>query len=130
MEGGRLMGMWRDTIVITAGASGAGTAYSSRPIAGDIISVRLAGTALGGTADFTLTREGDGGTVLVVTNGQGPWQYQPRDAVHSTSGGTTAYNLGTGPVFTDYIPSADYLKLTVAQAAASAAGTVFIHYRE
>jgi hypothetical protein len=118
----------KETLVVTADAAGAGTAVSVAPIVGEILSVRLAGTALGGTADFTLTRDGDGGTVLVVTNGAGPWQYQPREAAHSTAGGTTSYSLGSGAL-TEGVPSADYLRLVVVQAAANAGGTVHIHYR-
>lgn len=117
----------RESITLTADASGAGTAKSSRPIIGEILSVRCGGTAFGGTADFTVTREGDGGTVLVATNAAGPWQFQPREAAHTTSGGTTSYSVGSG-VLTENIPSADYLKIVVAQAAPSSSGVIHIHY--
>lgn len=119
----------KTTITLTTDGVGAGTAMSNGPVEGEILSVRCGGTALGGTADFTLTREGDGGTVLVVTNGAGPWQYQPRESVHTTSGGTTSYSIGSG-VISEGIPSADYLKLVVAQATPNATQTVHVHYRD
>ncbi len=123
----------RQEIAVTVDAAGAGTVLSSRPISGKIVEVRMddAGTALtgtGGTADFTLTRNRDGGTILSAANQSAPWQYQPRAAAHSTSAGTTAYALGVGPVYGDGIPCDDHIKLLVASGQPSASGTVFVHY--
>lgn len=123
-----------EAIAVTTDAAGAGTALSSKPISGRIVEVRMpnAGTAItstGGTADFTLTRVADGGTVLAATNQNAPWQYQPRPAAHTTSGGTTAYAAGVGPVPDSRgVPCDDYLQLVVAQAQPSKSGTVYVHY--
>jgi len=63
-----------------------------------------------------------------VTNGLGPWQYQPREALHSITGGTTAYNTGVGPVMESKGPAIDgYLNYTVVQGAASATATLYVY---
>jgi hypothetical protein len=109
-----------------------GTATTAYPLTGEIVSIRMgnAGSAVtaGGSADFTFTRLSDGGTVLAVTNVSAPWQYQPREPAHTTTGGTTAYSSGVGPVLTDGVPIADYLVCTIAQGGPSASGTVYIYY--
>lgn len=110
-------------------AAGGGTFLSVRPISGEILSIRCPGTALGGTADFTFTRRADGGTILVVTDGAGPWQYQPRDPTHTLSGGTTFYSAGSSPVGDVGVPIDDHLKCVVAQGAASATQSIVVYYR-
>lgn len=127
--------MRRIQLAVTTDAAGAGTATTVEPLSGYVSEIRvpLAGTALtaGGTADFTFTRGKDGGTVLAVSNQLAPWQFQPRPAAHTTSGGTTAYSLGVGPVLDSIgVPIDDYLTVTVAQAAVSQSGTIFIHVLE
>ena len=123
-----------ETITITSGATGAGTAVSERPFSGEIVSVRMAqaGTALtsGGTADFTITRLNDGGTVLAVTNQLAPWQFQPREAAHSITGGTSAYSTGVGPVLTHGPLIDDYLQVVVAQAVPNKSANVFVYYED
>ena len=94
------------------------------------IRVNNAGSTLtaGGTGDFTFTRTADGGTVLAVSNQAAPWQFQPREALHSTSGGTTAYALGIGPVVdTLGVPVDGSITVDIAQAAVSASGTIFFY---
>lgn len=121
--------------VVSTDAAGAGTVLSHSPVRGEIVEVRLplGGTVLtaGGSADFTLTRVNDGGTVLALANASAPWQYQPRAAAHSTSGGTTAYATGVGPVYDGGVPAESVLRLVVAQAALSqtTAGTVYVYAR-
>lgn len=122
----------REPIVVTTDAAGAGTALSIGVISGEVVEVRLpaAGAALttGGSADFTLTRLHDGGTILAVTNQSAPWQFNPRAAAHSNAGGTTAYGTGVGPVYDGGIPCDDHIRLVVAQGALSQAGTVYVYY--
>ena len=121
-----------DRITITTGATGAGTVLSTAPISGEVLSVRLIGTGLnssGATADYTFTRKNDGGTILAVTNVDAPWEYHPRDAVHTTTGGTTQYGLSSSNVMTGGIPIDDYMQWVVASAGSAASGTAYIHYR-
>jgi hypothetical protein len=132
------MSVKRFDFAVTTNAAGGGTVISTWPITGTVLEVRmpLGGTALtaaGGTADFTITRTGaggvggDGGTVLALTNVNAPWQYQPRNPLHSNAGGTTAYTLGTGPVYdTEGIPVDSYLTFVAAQCQPSVAGTVHV----
>ena len=122
-------------ITLTQTAAGAGTVISPYPVAGEVVEVRLpiGGTVISdGTADFTITKLYDGGTVLNVSNQTAPWEYFPRRAVHSTAGGTTAY--GTAHAVYDTgggVPVDGYLQVVWAQGAAAAAtATLWVHVRE
>ena len=89
--------------------------------------------ASAGTTDLTITRVEDGGTVLAVSNVTPPFQYQPRRAVHSDTGGTTAYALGIGPVVDAGagIPIDGYLSVVWAQGTTTAGtATLWVYVRE
>ncbi len=119
-----------EQITVTTNAGGSASGASSRPLHGYVNMIRLpnAGTALGGTADWTFTRRDDGGTILALTDGVAPWQYQPRDPVHTLTGGTTAYSVGGQSGYNEDGPPIDgYLEWTVAQATASATATVYVY---
>ena len=114
-------------IVLTPDAAGAGTALSARPISGYILEIRAPNAAsqltAGGSADFTITRNADGGTVLSVSNQSAPFSFQPRQVLHTAVGGTA-----TGPAYLDRgVPIDDHLRIVVAQGALSTSGTVFVH---
>lgn len=99
-----------------------GTAVSG-PICGEILEVRYGGTLLNAatkTTDYTLTRVGDGGTILALTDQDGPWQFAPREAVHTTAGG--------GGTVTGYIPVEGHLQLVIAQGG-TATDDVSVFYR-
>ena len=117
-EGG---GMIRcEHIRITVDGTGAGTVVTP-PIIGDIVAVANPGTALGGTADYTLTRRNDGGTVWAAQNAPGPFQYAPVSVLHS---GTTVAGTASG------VPSASHLQLVVGSATPSASGDLYLYYRQ
>ncbi len=125
----------RYAVEVTSGADGAGTATTPYPISGEVVEIRVPndGTALmsGGTADLTVTRDTDGGTVFAGVNLTPPFQYAPRPAVHTTTGGTTNYAAGVGPVLDPAgVPVDDYLTVVVAQGLATKSATVYIHVRE
>lgn len=107
-------------IHITVDGSGAGTVVTP-PIVGDIVAVANPGTALGGTADYTLTRRNDGGTVWAAQNAPGPFQYAPVSVLHS---GTTVAGTASG------VPSASHLQLVVGSATPSASGDLYLYYRQ
>jgi len=114
-------------LVISTNAWGGGTALSVLPLSGYILEIRAPNAAsqltAGGTGDFAFTRLSDGGTVLDVTNQAAPFQYQPRPVLNTTAGGTAAL-----PAYlNEGVPIDDHLRLTVAQAAVSTSGTVFVH---
>lgn len=125
------MGIRRAEISVTTDASGAGTA-SSRPISGLLREVRLGGTALnnGGSADFTITRDGDGGTVLAVTNLDGAWSRSPRQLIHSSTGGTLDTGGLTSAITAQVgeIPIEGSVRVVVAQGAPSKTDTVYVFY--
>lgn len=127
------MGVRRADIAVSTDASGAGTA-ASRPIAGEILEVRYNGTTLnnGGSADYTITRQTDGGTVLAVTNLDGPWSRSPRQLIHTSTGGTLDTGGLTAAITSqvDEIPVEGALQIVVAQGAASKSDTLFVFYCE
>jgi hypothetical protein len=130
------MRLARLDIPISAGTTGDGTATTFRPLCGHVVEFRVGtlGTALNnsGSTDWTVTRVEDGGTILSAANQTAPFQYQPRNAVHTSSAGTTAYGLGQSPVFVDPgIPVDGYVQVVVAQAGTVAkAGTVHLYVQE
>lgn len=118
-------------LTFTTSATGAAT-VTSPYVRGRVVSVRVptAGTAwapAGGTADLTLTRVADGGTVLSLSNISPPIEYNPALPAHSVSGGTSAYATGVGPVYGGGVPVAGALSLSIAQGSASQPGTVYVY---
>ena len=110
--------------VSASAANAAGTFTSLRPVVGDIVQVRNPGTSFGSTADYTLTRQFDGGTVFAGLDVAGPFQFNPTL--------TTSLNSGTalaGTASTPGVPCASHLTLTVGSAVASAVGTLHVYYR-
>jgi hypothetical protein len=93
-----------------------------------------AGTALfgpGGTATLTVTRGGDGGTILAATAVSAPFRYVPRRDVVTEAGGTTFLVAGSATskvLDLSGIPSADYLTAVVTQGGTSTSGTVWMYY--
>lgn len=126
------MGVSRETVVVTVDATRGGTATSATVVSGQVVSVRSPSTAwtAGGSADLTITRIEDGGTILAVTDiPAGDFQYQPRNVTHTITGGTTAYANGVGPVLSATgVPVDGEFKVVVLQAAANTAGTVHVYY--
>ena len=109
------------TLTVTTDSSGAGT-VTDGPINGEIIEVCSSGTALSGTADFTIVRAGTfGGTILAVADKQVPWWYQPR-AVPCTVAGVAITNGEAR------IPCDGNVTLTVAQAGSVLTAAVTIMY--
>ncbi len=114
--------------VIVRDATGAGTLISG-PVSGEVLEIRVpnAGTAwtnggtAGGTADLTITRLRDEGTICALSNLLPPVQIQPRTVVNDVTGGGSAILSQRG------VPVDDHLKIVIAQGVASVSGTVFIH---
>lgn len=109
--------------VSASAANAAGTFTTLRPILGEIIEIRNPGAALGATADYTLTRGNDGGTILSALDYAAPWTNRPSPTLNN---GTAAAGTATSGVG---IPCAGHLTMTVGSAVASTAGTFFIYYR-
>lgn len=113
-------------LVIQTDAAGAGTAVSTSPVSGYLLGIRAPNAAsqltAGGSADFTFTVPTTGATVLTVANQSAPFQYQPRQELNTTAGGTA-----TGPAYLDRgFPIDDHLRCVVAQGALSASGTIYV----
>ena len=105
------MAIARGTFTFTAAAWGGATATLSAAKSGEMTELRMpnAGTAFtgtGGTTSFVITRTTDGGTVGVAANVRAPFQLEQGGA-----------------------PFSDTLRVIVSQAAPSASGTLYYHYR-
>lgn len=105
-----------EQVPITLTAGGGGTVTTTRPVAGLIYEVRGASPALG-TATYTITRAGDGGTILAGSQ-ISPWSAHPRGQVNA---GGSAVAL---------IPCDDHIRVAATGGPASGAGTIHIYYRE
>lgn len=116
-----------EAVTFTTDATGAVTVLS-RPVSGMVVEVRVpnAGTAWmpGGTADLTVTRLDDGGTVLAVSNATAPFVYAPVPAYHTTAGALAGTATRPG------IPVDGHVQIVIAQGAASTAGTVYLHVQK
>lgn len=103
----------------------AGTAQTNAPINGRILEVSYGGTALNASpvaADYTLTRTSpDGGTILAVSNAQGPFSYHPRANSVTTT--------GTGGTANSEIPCNSALQLVIAQGG-TATDSVRVYYED
>jgi hypothetical protein len=123
------MSLSRHTLSVTTDSLGAGTA-SSVPMSGYVVEVRQSGTALAGTATYTLTRQddggGNGGTILAYTATANPWQVAPRQATHSQAGVASLYAAG-GAAVQGLIPVDGYVQLVVAAAGSAVTGSVSVY---
>lgn len=115
------MPLRRQTLTLTTDSSGAGTATSPEPINGYIDEIRNPSAVWGGTADYTVTRSFDGGTVWQSNNVAGPFQIYPRG--QATPAGTAIGGTAIAP-----IPVEGYLQFVVSGSTGSLAGTVHIYY--
>lgn len=114
----------RHAIVFTTNASGAGTVLSPEPLMGDVVLIRQdAGDAPGtATADYTLTRHDDGGTIAAITNTVDPFEVSPVVTLHQ---GTTVAGTASYPG----VPCDGHVKLVIAGAEASVEGTIHVMER-
>ena len=104
---------------VTTDSAGAGTATTAYPLNGHVEEVRYGGTLLAGTATFTLTRVGDGGTILAYTATAAPWSRAPLQPVHAAVAGGALVAATGGSALAGPIPVDGYVQLVV-----SAAGSV------
>jgi hypothetical protein len=116
----------RFTLEVTTDTLGSANFKSLSPLHGEILSVRLDGTALNlnGTADFLLRKSDDRGTILALSDFTSPWEIQPRQTLHTISGGSALPASGTG------IPVDGYLECIVGSAKPSASAVVHVYYRD
>lgn len=125
------MSVRRETVELTGPA---GTVVSPRPISGEILEIRLNSTNLStspaGSADFTLTRVDDGGTILAVSNTSPPFSYSPRQIIHTVTGGTLTQEATSAAAGAQVegIPVDGHVRVVTAQAG-TATDTLHILYR-
>lgn len=119
------------SVPITTNAAGGGTVQTP-PVNGRVVLFRLpqaSPLAVGGSSDWTVTRENDGGTILSLANVQtaAGIEYPVALGAVSNSGGTTAYNTGVGPVLAPGVPVDGHINVVVLQGALSVSGTAFLY---
>lgn len=118
-----------ERIPIETSAAGAADVLSKRPISGEIVEIRQAGTSLNeaAKADWTITRKDDGGAVLTLANVDGPWTRSPRQATHDVAGAAALY-APAGAAVLGRIPISGHLRVQLAQAKASTKGELLVFY--
>jgi hypothetical protein len=126
------MAVSKHTLTVSTDATGAGT-VTHGVITGEVLEVRQSGTALAGTATYTLTRlEGggdNGGTILAYTATANPWQVAPRQPTHSVAGGAALY-AASGTAVYGTIPVDGEVRLVVAAAGSVVSGSVSLYIKE
>lgn len=117
-------------VAFSLDAAGGGT-VQTKPLFGRVVQVRIPKDSpwtVGGSADLTITRASDGGTVAAVSNAPTAGvDYTPTVGAQTVTAGTTSYATGQGPVPAGGVPVAGHLNVAVLQGALSAAGTAFIY---
>lgn len=118
----------RHIVSLTTDTSGNATGYTP-VVMGPIRTIRYIadGTApFDGTADFTITLEATGESVLAKTDVAGSFTAAPRQATHAVDGTASLYAAG-GTAVTDQIVAArDRVKIVVAQGGSTKGGSFHV----
>lgn len=127
------MGMRRYVVSITTATGGGATGYSGRT-SGKIHAIRYvkatAASAFASTADFTVTDETTGQSILSVSNVNATANYMVRESVITTSGGARTYSTGTAALraVEDRIPiGRSRVKIAIAQGGNTKLGTFHVY---
>lgn len=113
----------RVSVTVTTDASGDATAYTDGAVTGLLSQVRYVKDNFDNTADFTITSEATGESLLAEANVTASKTWAPRQATHGVDGVASLYAAaGTG--VQDKIALAnDRIKIVVAQGGNVKSGT-------
>lgn len=115
----------KHTVALTSDGSGNGTAYSPY-ISGYLESIQYLKTDYTDGVDFTITAEATGETLWTESNVNAAVIKYPRAATHSTAGVASLY-ASAGTAVTDKIAlGRDRVKIIIASAGATKAGSFVI----
>lgn len=107
-----------DAIPILTDAGGAATVYSTKPMDGELVMLRVAiGTLSAGAVDLTITDNVSGAAILTITNLAASTDFFPRGAAVNPSNAAITNSFVK-------IPVTGSIKVVVAQGGAAATGTV------
>lgn len=112
------MSVWYDAIPILTDGAGAATVYSTMPMDGELMMLRVSiGTLAAGAVDLTITDDQSGAALLTISNLAGSTDYYPRGA---------AVNPANSAITNSFvmIPVTGKIKCVVAQGGAAATGTL------
>lgn len=119
----------REVVDITTDAGGDGTGYTG-VVTGRVLAIRYVADGTNpyaNTADFTVTAEASGLSVVTVTNESGSNTYYPRAATVSTANAAALYAAG-GTAVNDCIPVAqERVKIVVAQGGNTKTGRFHVY---
>jgi hypothetical protein len=107
-----------DAIPIVCDAAGAATVYSTKPMDGELIALRVTiGTLAGGAVDLTITDTTSGMALLTISNLAASTDYFPRGA---------AVNPANSAITNSFVklPVTGAIKAVVAQGGNGGAGTL------
>lgn len=126
--------MRRFVVSITTATGGGATGYSNR-VSGKFAGIRYvkngtASAAFASTADFTITDEQTGRSLLSVTNVNATTDYDVRAPLVTATGGARTYSTGTAALraVADMIPiGRSRVKIVVAQGGNTKTGTFHVY---
>lgn len=122
--------MQYEKVTLTTDASGDCTAYTQRPISGELMAIWLdngaGGSTLTNTADIVVTDRETGAAVLTVTNLAADGWYAPRIPVYGTDG-TPILHAAAGTPEVEEIPINGGLKFVVAQGGNAKTGYAHVY---
>jgi hypothetical protein len=107
-----------DAIPILTDGAGAATVYSTKPMDGELVMLRVTiGTLAAGAVDLTITDNASGVALLTISNLAASTDYYPRGA---------AVNPANSAITNSFvkIPVTGSIKCVVAQGGAAATGTL------
>lgn len=111
-------GIWYDAIPILTNAGGAATVYSTQPMDGELMMLRVTiGTLAAGAVDLTITDDQSGAAILTITDLAASTDYYPRGAAVNPANAAITNSFVT-------IPVTGKIKCVVAQGGAAATGTL------
>lgn len=120
----------RYAIALASDASGNATAYSSRPVTGEIRQLRYVpdvSTPLDTGADLTITGETTGVAISTLTDiGTSAFTKNPRAPTHGLTGTASLYASGGLGVETPVVLAGERIKVVLAQGGNTKAGTLYV----
>lgn len=115
----------RHVVSLTTNSSGDATGYTPN-VNGRVLGIRYVKNDFANGADFTITADATGESILALTDQNASGSFYPRVPTHTTAGAAALYAAG-GTAVNDRIALAnDRVKIVVAQGGDTKTGTVHV----
>lgn len=113
------------TLTVETDASGDATVYTAEAVHGRVLQLLISNTDLDAGADWAITGETTGVSVLTLTDANSG-TYAPRQATHGTDGSASLY-AATGEAVEDAVfVAGERIKVVVANGGNATSGTLYL----